>query len=811
MESLFQDVRFGFRILLRTPILTLAILVSLALGIGANTAMFSILDAVVLRPARFPSPSTLALVWEREPQGGLRFTSAANFLDWRERASSFTELAAWSPISYVMTGADTPRQISGAAVSANFFHVLQARPVLGRTFLPGEDGIPNPADASHVAILSYEMWQGTLGGDPNVIGRILRLNQVAYAVVGVMGPDFRFLRGPQSLWVPVNMNRANRDYRFLTVVGRLGKPRSAAVAEMSALAQSLAVAYPKTNKGWTIQVDDFQDWLTRTSYPARLLLVAGALGLILLIACTNIASLLLTRSSARSRELSMRIALGAPPSRIIRQLLIESLLLAVSGGFFGVVLAWMFINAAPTILPMAVIPAGAPLEVSPVVLLFTAGLTLATGVFFGLFPAISAARSKVQQALKESSRGSTGGRAQRWFREGMVVFEVAMALMLISSAGLVIASLRKLEAQDPGSRIDHLLTMHIFLPVARYNAPQALALHKRAMERIRALPGVESATVATNLPLLQLSMEVPFDLETAPPRSLEERPGVAYVGISPGYLETLGIPLKRGRMFTEQDNENSPPVVIINEAFASRYFPGQDPVGQKLQLNRPILGKDEFDDTIHPQIVGVIGNVKMGRLTARQDAILYAPHAQNVWSASTWIAIRSSSDPAALTSAVRREIFSLDKDLPLDQANTLEQVYFSQFAEPKFESQLMAGLSGLALVLAGIGIYSVNAYVVSERGGEIALRIALGASTHAILKDILGRGLRLALAGIAAGFAGAVFASKSLKSTLVGIGSLDPVTLSAAALLLVLISMLACLFPARKAMRIDPAVALRQD
>ena len=455
---------------------------SLALGIGANTAMFSILDAVLLRPTRFPNPSTLTLVWEREPQGGLRFASAANFLDWRERSQSFTELAAWSPVSYVMTGGDSPQQISGAAVSANFFHTLSARPVLGRTFLPGEDGIPKPSDASRVVILSYGMWRENLGGDPNVIGRMVRLNQIPYAVVGVMGPDFRFLRRPQSLWVPLTMNRANRDYRFLTVVGRLIKPRANAVAEMSTLAQSLAASYPKTNRGWAIQVDDFQDWLAKTSYPGRLLLVAGALGLILLIACTNIASLLLTRSAARSRELSLRVALGAPPSRIIRQLLIESLLLSVSGGLFGVLLAWFFIDAAPKILPPAVVPAGAPLVLSPLVLLFTAGISLATGVRFGLFPAISAARNKIQKALKESGRSSSGGRAQRWFREGMVVFEVAMALMLVSGAGLVVASLKKLEAEDPGTKVDHLLTLRIFLPVARYDAAQALALHRHALE-----------------------------------------------------------------------------------------------------------------------------------------------------------------------------------------------------------------------------------------------------------------------------------------------------------------------------------------
>lgn len=317
--------------------------------------------------------------------------------------------------------------------------------------------------------------------------------------------------------------------------------------------------------------------------------------------------------------------------------------------------------------------------------------------------------------------------------------------------------------------------------------------------------------MATNLPLLQLRMEVPFDLETAPPRTLEERPGAGYVGIGPGYLETLGIPLKRGRMFTDGDNQNAAPVLLVNEAFAARYFPNQDPVGQRLRLNRPILGKDDFEDTIHPEIVGVIGNVKMGKLSARQDPILYAPHSQNVWSTSSWLAIRTSSDPAALTSAVRREMFELDKDLPVDQASSLEQVYFEQFAEPRFESQLMGALAALALVLAGIGIYSVNAYVVAQRGSEIALRLALGASSRDILSNILSRGLKLALGGILAGMAGAFVTGRLLKSTLVGIGSQDPLTLFEAAVLLVVISLLACYFPARRAIRIDPGSALRQE
>jgi putative ABC transport system permease protein len=358
--------------------------------------------------------------------------------------------------------------------------------------------------------------------------------------------------------------------------------------------------------------------------------------------------------------------------------------------------------------------------------------------------------------------------------------------------------------------VDHVLTLRIFLPQGRYDASHALALHQLALKRVEALPGVESATIATNLPLLKLSMEVPFDLETATPKTPEERPGIGYVGISPGYLQTLGIPLTRGRMFTDADNKTAPPVVIINEAFAARYFPNEDPVGKTLLLNRPILGKDNFEDTIHPEIVGVVGNVKLTDLNGPQVPILYAAHAQNVWSTSSWLAIRATVDAAGLTEAVRRQMLELDKDLPVEQAGSMEQIYLDQFAEPRFESQLMGGLAGLALVLAGIGIYSVNAYSVAQRGREIAMRVALGASSRAILLNVLGRGLALAFTGIVAGVAGTFAAARLLKSVLVGVSAQNPWTLAAAALVLLLISAAACYLPARRAIRIDPSAALRQ-
>jgi putative ABC transport system permease protein len=810
VESLLQDIRFGLRILLRTPALTCTILLALALGIGANTAMFSVVDAVLLHRLHFPDPSELTLVSELDPRGLVSTASAANYLDWRSRSQSFTDLAGWTSGSYIFTGGDHPEQLSGAAVTANFFKTLGAKPVLGRTFLSGEDGIDNPADASRVVVISYSMWQDQLGGDPNVLSRILRLNQIPYRVIGVMPKDFQILVRRHALWVPVNLNRANRDYRLLTVIGRLKRPRLEAAAEMTTLGRSLASAYPKSNKDWQIQVYDLRDWLVKNVH-VRLLLLAGALGLLLLIACFNVASLLLVRLSARSGELAVRIALGATSGRIIRQLLMESLFLFTAGGVLGLGLASFLIEIAPRILPAAALPAGALLELSPTVLLFTLAISLGNGILCGITQALLSSRGEVHATLRDSSRGATAGHARQLFRECMVVLELAVALVLVSTAALMIQSMRHLDRMELGFRLDNVLIARIFLPAVKYDAEHALALQRRMLDRISALPGVEGATIGTILPLMPPSEEVPFDLENQPPKELGDRPGAGYVGVGQGYLQTLGIPVRRGRMFTDTDNRTAPPVVIVNEAFATRYFPGEDPVGKHILLNRPILGKDDFEDSIHPEIVGVIGDVKSGTLSSETAPILYAPNAQNLWSAGSWLAIRTTQDPTGLIAAVRRQVFELDPDLPVERAGTLEQFYDNQFAEPRFQSQLMGAFAAIALALAVVGIYGVNAYSVAQRAKEIAVRLALGASSVKILSEAVRRGLKLASIGIALGLAGAYLAARLLSSLLVGVKGQDPVILGGTAILLACVAGIACYFPARRAIRIEPASALRSD
>jgi putative ABC transport system permease protein len=810
MQSLLQDIQFGARVLLRAPGMTLAVILALALGIGANTAMFSVVDALVLHPLRYRNPSELVIVRDRDPQGQLRGSSSGNFLDWR-KATSFSDMAGWAPSSYTLTGLDRPLQIYGARVTAGFFKTLGVKPALGRTFLPGEDGLDGAAGTSRVAVIGYDTWQNTLSGDPNVLGRTIRLNQNPYAIIGVMGPEFQFLSRRHQVWVPTVVDPANRDYRYLTTIARLNTSRGAAAAEMTALARSLEQAYPRSNGGWTIQVDDFQDYLVSGSLRTRLLVLFAAVGAVLLLACTNVASLLLAKSAARGREIAVRVSIGATPGRLVRQLLTESIMLALMGAAVGLGLAALLIDLAPGFVPISTIPTTAPIQLNFLVLCFTVGIAVLTGVLFGLAPALSLARPDVRETLNDASRGSTGGRGRQRFRQSMVVIEVAVALVLLAGAGLMTASLRQMTAIDLGFDTRQVLTLRVFLPVTRYNAAQATQFHQRAMEKIATLPGIESVAMGSHLPLSPMSMYVPFDLDTAPLRGPAERPDVGYATITGGYLHTLGIALKRGRDFTDRDKAGAPVVAMINEAFAALRFPHQDPVGRQLLINLPTLGQNGFAETTRAEIVGVVGNVKLGDLSAAPEPILYLPLAQNVWTTVTYLTVRTRSNAASLAAAIRGEMAGLDKEQPVDQMGSMEQTFSEQFAEPRFQSRLMAAFAGLALILAVVGIYGVNSYAVTQRRRELGVRIALGARSSDVLRETLGEGLKLSGVGILLGLAGAFALSTLFRSVLVGVTGINPLTLLGAAAALAAVALIACYLPARRATRIDPATALRQE
>ncbi len=790
--------------------MTCAVVLALTLGIGASSAMFSVVDALLLNPLRFRDPRSLTILWEKDAQSATWSAAPANYLDWRKDSKSFEDMAGWTAATYVRTGIERPEQLPGATVTANFFRTLGVKPELGRTFLPGEDGIDESGGARKVVMIGDRFWRENMGGDPNILGQQLKLNSATYTIVGVIPPTFQFISRVHQIWTPMAVNKQIRDYHPVTVVARLAKgvSRERANAEMAGIARGLAEAYPKTNKGFTVQVDDLQEWIVNRRFRTRLLLLFSGVGLVLLLACTNVASLLLARASGRSREIAVRLSLGATGGRVMRQLLTESVLLSAMGGVLGLALAWELIRLSPKFVPANAIPAAAPIELNLAVVFFTLGVSVLTGILFGLAPALAATRPDVQEKLKDSARGTTGGRGRQRFLRALVAVEVAVALMLVASAVLMIESLRSLTSTELGFNPKNAMSLRLFLPAAKYDAARALQFHRQALARLKGLPGITSVALGANLPLQKTVMGVAFDLETAAPKEQAEKPDVDYITVSPEYFSALGIAVKKGRAFTEMDNEGSVPVAIVNQALADKFFPGQEAVGKRVVIDRPKFPSG-FEDTTRAEIVGIVANVKTGDLAAPGDPILYVPHAQNVWSPVVYLAIRSSMDPTGLTAAIRKELQSLDPEQPISQVGSLEQALLVRSADPRFQMQLMATFASLALLLAVVGVYGVNAYAVSQRRHEIGVRMALGATPANVRREMLGEGIRLTGVGIAAGIAGSLTIASLLKSVLVGVSATDPFTLGGVAVAIAAAAALACYFPARRATRIDPATALR--
>ncbi len=771
--------------------------------------MFAIVDALLLHPVPYPNPETLVFVWNHDWQGVLNNCSAANFIDWRAQAKSLYDFAAWIPTPFVVTGLDRPRQLPGAQVTANFLHTLGVKPALGRSFLPDEDGLSGSGVAGHSALISYRFWQEELGGDPNVLGRNIGLDSQPYTIAGVLPADFKFFGRRMDVITPVSLDIHDRDYHNLTVIARRNGPKSRATAEMAVIARSLEQAYPKSNRGWTIEVEDFRDRVVSHTFRIRLLLLSGAVGFVLLIACTNIAALLLARSAARSREIAVRVCLGATGARIAAQLLTESAVLSAAGGALGLGLARLLLRAATSIVPGAPILAG-QVEFGLPVVWFTIAVSFATCAIFGLAPAIAAAKPDLQSSLRDSSRGSTASRHKQLLRRIMVGAEAAIAIALLAGAGLMYGGLRELSHADPGFDPQNVLTLRLFLPTAKFDNARALRFQNTAVEKISALPGVSSVAVATVLPM-QNNMEVPIDVEGAPPRGNGERPSIAYAAVSPDFFRTFRIPVKHGRAFTPSDDEKAPPVAIINEELAARYFPNQDPLGKRILANKPIRGRNGFEDTQRLEIVGVAGNVKLSALATDEKPILYVPEMQGEWSPAVWFAVRTAVPPSNLAGAVRGTIASIDADQPIEQIGTMHQLLENQFASTEFQTTLLAAFATVAMLLAAVGIYGVNAYVVTQRKGEIGLRMALGATPDRVVREIVGQGMLPTAIGIAIGLAAAIAGSLALRSALVGEASLDPVAFLEATLLLGAVAALACYLPARKATRVDPAVVLRAE
>jgi len=808
MESFMQDMRFGARMLLKTPGITLAAALSLALGIGANTVIFSVVNAVMLRPLPYLEPDRLVQVWETNPRANRwgDWVSYPDFRDWREQNTVFEEIGACRTFAFNLTGSDSPEALAGAYISASLFTVLGVKPILGRTFLAEED---RPG-ANRVVVISHGLWQRRFSADPGLIGKTIRVDGESHVVVGVMPPDFKFhwlatLRGVENeIWIPHGPpdelhDRGSFNFR---VVARLKRDVTIeqAQANMDAIARGMAERFPG-HTGMGAKVMSLRRKVTMDAQPA-LLMLSVAIGLVLLIACGNVANLLLAQNDTRRHETAIRGALGAGPARLIRQRLTESLLLGLLGGGAGLLLAFLAIHFIIKLGPD--IPRLDQTSIDLRVLSATLCLSIVTGLLFGTIPALRSSRVDINDTLKQGGRGIIL-RDGAGLRSILLVGEMALALTLLVGAGLLIRSFIRLQSVESGFDPTRVLKAWIFLPEKQYpTSRQQAQFIRQVVERIQALPEVELAAASTILPLYSNDSGY-FQVEgqQAP------RPNDAYIDaerpkITPDYFRVVGVRVLRGRAFTWADDEISPEVAIVSEGMAHRYWPGEDAIGKRVSVDY------RDGQPVWRQIVGVVNDVKHDGLTAAARPHIYIPTMQMTYPGAI-LAIRAKGDPAALANTIRREVAALDRNQPLIDVGTMEKVVSDSMADRRFQMTLLAIFAAVALILAATGVYSVMTTAVARRTHEMGIRLALGAPPRAVLKLVVGQGMKLALAGVGIGLASAFGLTRLMKGLLFGVSALDPLTFIAVALLLVGVALIACYIPARRAMRVDPLTALRSE
>jgi putative ABC transport system permease protein len=800
--ALLRDLKYALRTLARNPGFACVSVLALALGIGANSAIFTVVNSVLLQPLRFRDPAQLVVVRERNLKAGFpQFSlSPGNYLGFRDHNHTFTGIAAFGNSGWNLSGGSEPERLRGARVTQNFFDVLGASPLLGRTFSEQEMNL-----GSHrVAILSYGLWQRRFAGNRAALGQVLKMNEELFTVVGVMPSDFRF-PSRVDIWTPLAMNTQNWQQRgghYLGGIGRLksGLSLAGAQADLNAIAAQAEKDYPASNSGWDTTLSGLQDSVVGRVRPAMVTLTA-AVGFVLLIACVNLANLLLSRSASRRREIAIRSSLGAGRWRLIRQLLTESVLLAGMGAVVGLAMAWagtrMLVNLTPNILPRA-----QEIAVDVRVLVFTAAIAVFTGILCGLAPAIHMAKSDLTAMLRDGGRGHAIGFRSNRLRSVLVMGEVALALMLLSGAGLLMRSFYQLQAIDPGFDPRGVLTFRTNLPGAKYRTDEAqAAFYRHALERLRTLPGVSSAGAAQIFPLAGDDYILSFVQLGKPPLPPGAQHSAAYYASTPGYFGALRIPLKAGRDFTEHDDAGAPPVAIISESMAKQFYTNENPLGQRIQMG---------NGTKPAEIVGVVGDVRDQELETMGRAAVYEPAAQ-VPFGSMYYAVRTSGDPAGLVSGVRATIRELDAELPVDAVGSVEALVSTSLSQRRFAMVLMATFAGLALALAMVGIYGVISYSVTQATQEIGIRMALGASRRDVLRIVFGYGGRLMAAGLIVGTGASLAAGRLLSMQLFGVRPTDPTTYAAVAAVLLATGVAACAIPAWRAMRVDPLVALRNE
>ena len=809
MHTLWQDLRYTVRMMAGNRGFTAVAVLALALGIGANSVIFSVVNAVLLRSLPYPEPDRIVMVFESDlKKQSQEAIAGANFLDWREQNQVFENLAAYRQDTFSLTGTDRPERAWGVVTTASLFPVLGVKPILGRVFQAEDEN----RGSGRVAVISQGLWERRFASDPNIVGQKLTANGEPLTIIGVMPADFRF-PAETDLWIPprqyvpehvlrptVNM-ATNRDSHYLDAIASLkpGVTLDQARADMTAVAHHIEEQNPEAvDRG--VSLVTLREYQVGNMRPT-LLILFGAVGFVLLIACANVANLLLARAATRHKEIAIRTALGASRLRLLRQLLTESLALSVAGGGLGLLLAAWGIGPLISLMP-ASISGAKNIRIDGMVLFFTLGVSILTGLVFGLVPALQATKSDLNESLKEGGRGGTAGAHRSRVRSLLVVSEIALSLVLLIGAGLMIKSFIRLEQVNPGFEARNVLTMRLSLPAAQYpDGRRRGAFFQQVVERIGAVPGAQSAAAISRLPLSPGNSSRSFEIEGRANAGSDDGPSADYRVISSDYFKALSIPLLKGREFTEQDNSDSPPTTIINEAAARRFWPDEDPLGKRLRIE---------SDQPWIEIVGVVGNVKHLGLDSQARAELYLSFLKDPWPFMT-VVVRGASNPKSLAEAMRAEVWAIDKDLPVPDIKTMDELVSGSVARRRFNMLLLGIFASVALVLAAVGIYGVMSYSVTQRTHEIGIRMALGARQSDVLKLVIRQGATLAAVGVGIGLVGASALTRVLASLLFEVGTTDPATFVSLSLLLTAVALGACFVPARRAAKVDPMVALRYE